>query len=116
MPDEQQPNLEAFEAESRDGMSKAQKRLNLFLLHRHPELTPPDVRLVETVPADIDDAAIDEAAQRVADGAESASDFLVAARAREISAGIAKWRTIVHEAAVLSDVREIDPESGENVT
>jgi hypothetical protein len=116
MPDEEQPNLATFEAEHRGDMSNAQKRLNLFLLHRHPELTPSDVRVVEAEPGEIDDTAVAEAARRVADGEESPANFLIAARAREMLAAAAQWTTIVHEAEAISDVREIDPESGDDVT
>ncbi len=115
MPDEEQPIPETFEAESRGAIKNAQKRLDLFLRDRHPELTPPDVRVVEPVPEDLDDTAVDEAARRVADGEEAPANFLIAARAREMLADGAQWTTIVHDAEAFADVREINPEGDDDV-
>jgi hypothetical protein len=116
MTNNEQPDLENSEAESSGDVSNAQKRINLFLQQRHPELTPPDVRAVEPAPEEMDETALDEAARRVADGEEAPANFLIAARAREMVAAAARWNTIVQEAKTISDVREIDPESGDDVT
>ncbi|UCD79853.1 MAG: hypothetical protein JSW26_00010 [Desulfobacterales bacterium] len=116
MSNDEQPYLETSEAEVRGEVSNAQKRINLFLLQRHPELPPPDVRGVEPAPEEMDETALDEAARRVADGEEAPANFLIAARACEKVAAAARWNTIVQEAVTISDVREIDPESGDHVT
>ena len=116
MSNNEQPDLDIPEPEGSDDISNAQKRLNLFLQQRHPELTPPDVRGVEPASEEMDETALDEAARRVAEGEEAPANFLIAARAREMVAAAARWHTLLQEAVIISDVREIDPESGEDVT
>jgi hypothetical protein len=114
MSNDEQHFLETSDAGGND-VSNPQKRINLFLLQRHPELPPPDVRGVEPAPEEIDETTLDAAARRVADGEEAPANFLIAARACEKVADAARWTTIVHEAKTISDVRETDPESGEDV-
>lgn len=115
MPDEEHQVEEAYEHQRADPITSAQKRVEHFLLDRVPELTPPDLRTIETEPEDTDDDAIEEAAVRVVKGESAPANFQIAARAREILAEISRWRRIVEETQDVSDVREIDPEEGDDV-
>ncbi len=115
MPEEEHQVEEAYEHQRTDPITSAQKRVEHFLLDRVPELTPPDLRTIETEPEDTDDDAIEEAAVRVVNGESAPENFQIAARAREILAEISRWRRIVQETQDVSDVREIDPEGGDDV-
>lgn len=116
MPEEAHQAEEAFEHQRTDPITSAQKRVEHFLLDRVTELTPPDLRTIESEPAELDDAAVEEAARRVVNGELAPENFQVAARAREILSELSRWQRIVQDTRDVSDVHEIDPESGEFVT
>jgi Ran GTPase-activating protein (RanGAP) involved in mRNA processing and transport len=116
MTEEEHQVEEAYEHQRTDPITSAQKRVEHFLLDRVTELTPPDLRTIETESEEIGDDLIEEAATRVVNGELAPENFQIAARAREILAELSRWQRIVQETQEVSDVREIDPESGEIVT
>jgi hypothetical protein len=116
MTEEEHQVEEAFEHQHTGPITGPQKRVEAFLFEHVPELTPPDLRTIEAEPENTDDGAVEEAAVQVANGELAPENFLIAARAREILAEISRWRRIVQETQDMSDVREVDSESGEIVT